>query len=218
MHRFQNRLASKTAQLLSVSLCFVLLALACHDPEMEARSQALAGQPAPAFTLPDSNGQTHSLSDFSGQLVVLEWVNFDCPYVRKHYESGNMQALQERYTEQGVTWLMINSSAPGKQGNFEPAEINRRLAAHNAHPTAYLLDPDGTVGRSYGAKATPHMYVISTEGKIVYQGAIDSIASTDQDDIAEAHNYVDQALHAVMAGESPPVASTSAYGCSVKYL
>ncbi|MCB1314889.1 MAG: thioredoxin family protein [Leptospiraceae bacterium] len=204
---------------LSVSILAGLAVVlsACHDPEMEARSNEMPGQPAPAFTLPDTNGNQISLSDYRGQFVVLEWVNYDCPYVRKHYDSGNMQALQRKFTEAGVTWLSINSSAPGKQGNFTPEQVNDLIQSKDAAPSAYLMDPAGEVGRNYGAKATPHMFVINPEGVIIYQGAIDDKPTTDTDDIAGARNYVDEALTLAMQGQPVEVSGTSAYGCSVKY-
>ncbi|MCB1323279.1 MAG: thioredoxin family protein [Leptospiraceae bacterium] len=204
---------------LSVSILAGLAVVlsACHDPEMEARSNEMPGQPAPAFTLPDTNGNQISLSDYRGQFVVLEWVNYDCPYVRKHYDSGNMQALQRKFTEAGVTWLSINSSAPGKQGNFTPEQVNDLIQSKDAAPSAYLMDPAGEVGRNYGAKATPHMFVINPEGVIIYQGAIDDKPTTDTDDIAGARNYVDEALTLAMQGQPVEVNGTSAYGCSVKY-
>jgi peroxiredoxin len=174
-------------------------------------------QPAPDFTLSDVAGKRHSLSDFKGQFVVLEWVNYDCPFVRKHYGSGNMQTLQKTYTGKGVVWLSICSSAPEKQGYFENDELKDRMKDLNASPTAYLIDPEGVVGRMYEAKTTPHMFIINPEGILIYAGGIDNIASTDKDDIKKATNYVKQTLDAAMAGKEIAVKGSKPYGCSVKY-
>jgi peroxiredoxin len=182
-----------------------------------ARTAATVGQAAPAFTLTDTNGKTHSLSDYKGKYVVLEWVNFDCPFVGKHYGSGNMQKLQKAYTAKDVIWLSINSSAPGKQGNFPAAKINALLKEKNAAPSAYLLDPDGNVGRAYGAKTTPHMYVIDPAGTLLYAGGIDDKPSTDVADIPTARNYLSAALDEALAGNPVSVKSSQPYGCSVKY-
>jgi peroxiredoxin len=185
--------------------------------EAQVAAAAQVGQPAPAFTLTDSNGKQHSLAQYKGKFVVLEWVNFGCPFVKKHYNSGNMQGLQEKYTNKGVIWLSINSSAPGKQGNFSPAEINQRLIEKKSKATAYLIDENGAVGRTYGAKATPHMFAIDKKGTLIYQGAIDDKNTTDIEDIKTAKNYVSAALDEALAGKQIATASTTAYGCSVKY-
>jgi len=176
-----------------------------------------AGTTAPDFSLPDTSGKTHSLSEYHGKYVVLEWINPDCPFVRKHYESGNMPSLQKTYTGKGVVWLSIDSSAPGNQGNYPPADLAKWEKDKDAAATAVLLDPDGRVGREYGAKATPGMFVINPDGKLIYQGAIDSIASTDKSDIAKATNYVKAALDESMAGKTVTTPQTRAYGCGVKY-
>ena len=172
---------------------------------------------APDFSLPDTSGKTHSLSEYHGKYVVLEWLNPDCPFVRKHYESGNMPSLQKTYTAKGVVWLSIDSSAPGNQGNYSPADLAKWEKEKDAAATAVLLDPDGRVGREFGAKATPHMFVIDPNGKLIYSGAIDSIASTDKSDIAKATNYVKAALDESMAGKTVTTPATRAYGCGVKY-
>jgi hypothetical protein len=182
-----------------------------------ALAQAGVGKPAPDFTLMDSTGKSHTLSAYRGQHVVLEWVNFGCPFVRKHYDSGNMQRLQKAYTGKGVVWLSINSSAAGKQGHHTPAEINAALARHGAAPTAYLVDAAGTTGHAYGARTTPHMFVVNPAGTIVYAGGIDDRPSTDVADIEGATNYVRAALDEVLAGKAVSVADTKPYGCSVKY-
>lgn len=180
-------------------------------------SEAKVGEAAPGFTLKDSNGNEHSLSDFADKYVVLEWINYDCPFVVKHYGSGNMQMLQEKYTGQDVVWLTICSSVPGKQGNFDNEEINKRSSDHNAKFTAYLIDDTGEVGKAYGAKTTPHMYIISPSGVLEYAGGIDDIPSADQEDIAKATNYVAKALDELMAGKEVEVKTSKPYGCSVKY-
>ncbi len=193
-------------------IVFILLLLAGFTTD-----KAAINKPAPDFSLKAADGKTYSLSDFKGKYVILEWINFDCPFVRKHYKSGNMQNLQKKYTGKGVIWLSINSSAPGKQGNFPAEEVNRRLQKQGASPTAYLFDPSGTVGRAYGAKTTPHMYLIDPEGVLVYAGGIDDIRSTKISDIPKAKNYVSLVLEAALAGKPLPVQSTRPYGCSVKY-
>ena len=200
---------------MSVILAGLFMALALNQ---SARTEtAKVDQPAPNFTLLDNNGKKYSLSDFKGKYVVLEWVNFDCPFVRKHYNSGNMQSLQRTYTEKGVVWLSICSSAPGKQGYFEGEQLNERIKKVKASPTAYLVDADGTVGKTYEAKTTPHMYVINPEGVLIYAGGIDNIPSTDIDDIGKATNYVQNVMDAALAGKTVPVKATRSYGCSVKY-
>lgn len=182
-----------------------------------AEAVAGVGVAAPDFSLPDSNGKTRSLSDFEGQYVVLEWTNDGCPFVRKHYGSGNMQSLQQEYTAKGVAWLSIVSSAPGKQGHVSGAQANALTAQRDAAPTAVLLDASGDVGREYGAKTTPHMYIIDPEGTLIYAGGIDSIASANPQDIEKATPYVKLALDQAMAGKPLSQAQTQAYGCSVKY-
>ncbi len=180
-------------------------------------AQVENGKAAPNFTLKDSNGNEVSLSQYQGKFVVLEWLNYDCPFVKKHYGSGNMQSLQKTYTGKGVIWLSIASSAPGTEGYYEAADINRLNAEKKASPTAILLDPAGTVGKLYGAQTTPHMYIIDPQGVLVYQGAIDDIRSTNPDDIAKSRNYVSSALDEAMAGKPVSIPSTKSYGCSVKY-
>ena len=182
-----------------------------------AQAAAVVGQAAPAFTLTDVQGKSHSLDTLMGKWVVLEWVNYDCPFVQKHYKSGNMQALQTEYTGKGVVWLSVNSSAPGKQGNFTTAEIEAKGRERKVAYSAYLLDTDGKVGRAYDAKTTPHMYVIDPTGKLVYAGGIDDKPSTDLADVKTANNYVRAALDAAMAGKPVAVTNSQPYGCSVKY-
>jgi peroxiredoxin len=182
-----------------------------------AADPAAVDAPAPGFTLHDAQGGTHTLADYKGKFVVLEWVNFDCPFVRKHYGSGSMQELQRTMTSQGVIWLSICSSAPGKQGYFEGEALRERIAAEQAVPTAYLVDPDGDVGKLYSAKTTPHMFVIDPKGTLIYAGGIDDKASTDKADMARATNYVTAALKEAMEGKPVAVKITRSYGCSVKY-
>lgn len=175
------------------------------------------GQRAPNFALPDSNGKTRSLADFKGKFVVLEWYQPDCPFVRKHYRSGNMQSLQKQYTAKGVVWLSIDSSAPGEEGNYPAERLNEIASNDGAARTALLLDPAGQVGRLYGAKTTPDMYIIDPKGTLVYEGAIDDKRSTDLEDVKTATNYVKAALDAAMTGKAVPTSATRPYGCSVKY-
>lgn len=182
-----------------------------------AHKKAEIDKKAPNFTLTDSKGNAHSLADFKGKYVVLEWINFDCPFVKKHYDGDNMQNIQKEYAAKGVVWLAICSSAPEKQGHFDNAEINKRIADHKANMTAYLIDEDGKVGKMYDAKTTPHMYVINPDGILIYAGAIDSIKSTDKEDIPKSENYVKSALDAAMSGKPVATKTTPPYGCSVKY-
>jgi peroxiredoxin len=175
------------------------------------------GQPAPDFSLPDTKGQTHQLSQYKGKWVVLEWYQPDCPFVRKHYGSGNMQALQKEFTSKGVVWLSIDSSAPGEEGNYPADKLNEIASSQGVARTALLLDPDGKVGHTYGAKTTPDMYIINPEGKLVYEGAIDSKPTTSVADLKVATNYVKVALDDSMNGKSVPQTVTRPYGCTVKY-
>lgn len=180
-------------------------------------ADAKVGSPAPDFTTIDSNGVTHSLSNFKGKKVVLEWFNNECPYVVKHYDSKNMQALQKKYTAQDIVWLTINSSAPGKQGHVDGAAANALIKEHESAQTAFLLDADGTIGKLYGARTTPHMYIIDEAGVLQYAGAIDSNSSSRQSTIADATNYVTSALNNLAANKAVDPANTEPYGCSVKY-
>ncbi|MFN3782003.1 MAG: thioredoxin family protein [Candidatus Kapaibacteriota bacterium] len=179
--------------------------------------EAKIDQKAPEFTLQDYTGMDVILSDYSGKIIVLEWINFDCPYVQKHYQSGNIPKMQEEYTKKGVIWLSICSSAPGKQGNLPAGEIRKRIKGHNAKMTFYLIDSEGKVGKMYGAKTTPHFFIINKDGVLVYAGGIDDKPSTDAEDIKTARNYVREALDSLLVGSNPPVKTTKPYGCSVKY-
>ncbi|HKR31486.1 MAG TPA: thioredoxin family protein [Terriglobales bacterium] len=175
------------------------------------------GDQAPDFTGTDSHGQTHKLSDYHGKFVVLEWHNNGCPFTKKHYESGNMQKLQQEWTSKGVIWLTMISSSPGSQGYVTADQENDYLQKMHAVPTAALLDPKGEIGHLYGAKTTPHMFVINPQGQIIYNGAIDDKATTDASDVNGANNYVSDALQEAMSGKAVAVATTRPYGCSVKY-
>jgi peroxiredoxin len=175
------------------------------------------GKAAPDFTAKASNGKTVKLSDYKGKTVVLEWLNYGCPFVKKHYESKNMQNLQKKYTGEGVVWISVISSAPGKQGYADAKQAEADKATHGSNATAILLDEKGEVGKAYGALTTPHMYVIDKSGKLVYQGAIDDKASTEVADVKAATNYVSAALDATKAGKPVAVSQTKAYGCGVKY-
>ncbi|HEY9680343.1 MAG TPA: thioredoxin family protein [Oculatellaceae cyanobacterium] len=178
---------------------------------------AEVGKKAPDFSLPDADGTKHSLADYKGKFVVLEWVNFGCPFVRKHYDSKNMQKLQSEYTGKGVVWLTICSSAKGKQGHLENDAIKKQLEKEGWKGTAYLIDESGAVGHEYGATATPNMFIMDKSHQLVYAGAIDDIKSTDVEDVAKAHNYVKATLDEVMTGKKIAAASNKPYGCSVKY-
>ena len=175
------------------------------------------GKAAPAFSGTDTTGKTWALADLRGTPVILEWTNHDCPYVVKHYESGNMQALQQEATEAGYTWLSVISSAPGKQGHVSAEQADGLTASRNAAPTAVLLDPKGDIGKAYGARTTPHMFIIDAQGTLVYMGGIDDKPTTNIADVEGAENYVRLAMADLAAGESVGKAVTRPYGCSVKY-
>ena len=175
------------------------------------------GAAAPDFNLPDVSGKTHSLSEYKGKYVVLEWFNPECPFVKKHYGSGNMQKLQKEYTSKGVVWLTIDSNAPGLEGNLSADAASKVMTGWKTRQTALLLDPEGKAGRAYGAKNTPNMVVINPEGKIVYEGAIDSKATPNPADIPNSTNYVKVALDESLAGKPVTTSTTKPYGCSVKY-
>lgn len=174
-------------------------------------------QPAPAFTATGASGKPVSLADYKGKVVVLEWTNHDCPFVKKHYESGNMPRLQKDAAAKGVVWLQVISSAPGEQGHVDGATANKLNASRDAKPTAVVLDPQGTVGKLYDARTTPHVFVIDPQGTLVYKGGVDSIGSLWQRDIAKAEPYLANAVKAALAGQKVAQQSTRPYGCSVKY-
>lgn len=189
-------------------------AAGCITP---ASAQIKVGELAPDFHATDSHGKTEALDQFKGKYVVLEWHNQGCPYTRKHYTSGNMQALQKEWTAKGVAWFTVISSAPGEQGYVTAAQENSYLNRMHAAPTAALLDPQGKIGHLYDAKTTPQMIVIDPSGRVIYDGAIDNRPTPDPEDIKGAENYVSEALTAAMAGKAVPTPYTRPYGCSVKY-
>ncbi len=198
---------------------FATTLLAAHllTSASPAQAAAIVGQPAPAFTLGDTAGKSHSLAGYQGKWVVLEWVNFECPFVQKHYGSGNMQKLQRATTAKGAVWLSVNSSAAGKQGNYPKETVLAMLKERSAAPTAYLLDLEGNAGRAYGAKTTPHMFIIDPKGTLVYAGGIDDKPTTEAADVPTAKNYVQTALDEGQAGKPISTPTSTPYGCSVKY-
>lgn len=201
---------------MKTKLLAMLLTLAASTALFAADSPAV-GTAAPDFSLTDSKGKAQTVSQYKGKYVVLEWFSPECPFVKKHYGSGNMQKLQEEFTGKGVVWLSIDSSAPGLEGHLTAEQANAKMTEWKTKQTALVLDPDGKAGRSYGAKNTPHMFVINPEGKIVYEGAIDSKATPNPSDIANSTNYVKVALEESLAGKTVSNANTKPYGCSVKY-
>jgi peroxiredoxin len=200
----------KTKIILSVVTSLIAAAAFALEPPP-------VGSGAPDFSLPDANGKTHSLSQYKGKYVVLEWFNPECPFVKKHYGSDNMQKLQTEYTSKGVVWFTIDSNAPGTEGSITPEQAQKITSSWKTHQTALLLDPDGKAGRAYGAKNTPHMVIINPDGKIAYEGAIDSKASPNPADIPSSTNYVKAALDESLAGKTVSTPQTKPYGCSVKY-
>jgi alkyl hydroperoxide reductase subunit AhpC len=182
-----------------------------------AVAKPVVGQPAPDFSVTDASGKTQSLSAYKGKVVVLEWNNPECPFVRKHYGAENMQSQQANAAKDGVVWLTVNSGAQGKQGHLDATTAIAYVDKVGGQESAYLIDADGKVGHAYEAKTTPHMFVIDKDGVLRYMGGIDSIASTDVDDIPKATQYVRQALAELAAGKPVSVSSSEPYGCSVKY-
>ena len=178
---------------------------------------ARVGEPAPDFTATDTNGKVHKLSEYRGKFVVLEWTNRGCPYTQKHYNSGNMQRLQREWTGKDIIWLTVISSAPGEQGYVTAPEENAYLQEVKAAPTAVLLDPSGAVGHLYDAKTTPHMFIVNSQGTLIYNGAIDDRPTTDLSDINCAKNYVSASLQEATSGKPVSNPTTRPYGCSVKY-
>ena len=195
--------------LISASLSFLAVSA--------ANAAATVGQPAPAFALTDTNGKAVKLADYKGKTVVLEWHNPECPFVKKHYDSSNMQALQSKYTKDGVVWLSVSSTEPGHHDYRKPDVMNGILKTSNASQTAYLMDDSGATGKAYGAKTTPHMYIINAQGTLVYAGGIDDKRSSNVADVKTAKNFVAAALDEIKAGKPVSVATSTPYGCSVKY-
>ncbi len=200
-----------------LSKLFLAGAAALAISSIGLAATADVGKAAPDFALTDINGQSHSLAEFKGKTVVLEWMNPECPVVGKHYGSGNMPKLQKAATADGVVWLSINSGHPGAQGDFEPTQVAEWMKRTGAAPTAYFRDQDGKVGRLYDARTTPHMYVVDGNGTLVYAGGIDSIPSGRVADIAKAINYVTEALADLKAGRPVRTPHSQSYGCSIKY-
>ncbi len=192
-------------------------ALAALGLAATAQAAPSVGQPAPDFTLTDTSGKTVRLSDYKGKHVVLEWVNPGCPYVRKHYTSANMQGTQKEATGKGVVWLAINSTENTSYDYMAPAQLARWVTDQKAAPTQTLMDEEGTVGKAYGARTTPHMYIVSPQGMLIYAGGIDSVPSSRPDDIKTAVNYVKQGVREALAGQPISNATTRPYGCSIKY-
>lgn len=182
-----------------------------------ARAEVKIGEAAPDFSLTDTKGAQVSLSQYKGKYIVLEWFNYDCPFVVKHYGCGNMQNLQKEYMAKDVVWLSINSSAEGKEGHYSAEQTNQMASERNVASTAILSDSNGEVGNLYGAQTTPHMYIINPDGILIYQGAIDDKPSADAADIATSKNYVKAALDEAMNGQAVTDSATKSYGCSVKY-
>jgi peroxiredoxin len=200
---------------MKTKLLVALLTLA--STALFAADSPAVGSAAPDFSVTDSKNRPQSISQYKGKYVVLEWFNPECPFVKKHYGSGNMQKLQEEFTGKGMVWLTIDSSAPGMEGNLTAEQAEKKIAELKTKQTALVLDPDGKAGRTYGAKNTPHMFVINPEGKIIYEGAIDSKATPNPSDIAGSTNYVKAALEESLAGKTVTTPSSRPYGCSVKY-
>jgi hypothetical protein len=198
-----------------------LVALAAAAASAAARTPAEAaaqtGRPAPAFSVTDTKGVQHALATYRGRTVILEWTNHECPYTVKHYATGNMQALQAAAGGSGAVWLTVVSSRPGSQGHVEAAEADRLTASRNAKPTGVVLDPSGQLGRLYGARTTPHMFIVDGAGVLVYMGAIDDRPTASHASVKGARNYVREALESMAAGRPIALAATRPYGCSVKY-
>jgi len=198
-------------KILLTTLCLTILGLNAFA------AQATVGQPAPNFTLTGADDKPHALADYKGKFVVLEWTNPQCPFVHKFYDSGAMQALQKEWTDRGVVWLRINSSAAGLEGYQDVAALAAYVKAEHVAATESLLDPDGQVGHTYGARTTPHMFVIDAKGTLVYAGGMDNHPSPDPESLEGATNYVSQALTQAMAGQAVSVPTARPYGCAVKY-
>ncbi len=200
------------------SFRIVLAAIAlAASTTLSVQAEVSVGKPAPEFTATGSDGKSYKLADYKGKFVVLQWYNRDCPFIVKHYQGGNMQALQEKYGKQGVVWFEINSSAEGKEGYFNAADSQKIRKEVKSKSLATLLDPSGEIGRLYKAKTTPHMFIIDPQGTLVYDGAIDDHPTPYAEDIPKSKNYVSAALDEALAGKMIAKAKTRPYGCGVKY-
>jgi peroxiredoxin len=202
---------------LAFGLCCAATIIPLSAAAQSALGKVRIGAPAPAFTLNDSTGGARSLADLKGKTVVLEWTSHECPYVGKHYRGKSMQALQKKWTGQGVVWLSVISSGPGEPGHVSPEQANKLTAERGAAPSAVLFDPTGKVGRAYGARTTPHMYVVNGDGALVYMGGIDDKPTARLEDLKGAKNFVDAALGEIAQGKPVSVSTSRAYGCSIKY-
>ncbi|MFV3127764.1 redoxin domain-containing protein [Niveispirillum sp. KHB5.9] len=212
LHLTRRTFLNSTAAIAGAGAVAPLLSLPAF-----AAPAAVIGKAAPAFTGTNVDGAAVSLADYKGKLVILEWTNHGCPFVRKHYDSGNMQAVQAEAVAAGAVWLNVISSAPGEQGNVTPADAKARAASEKWSATTTILDPTGAIGRAYAAKTTPHLFIIGKDGTLLYDGAIDDKPTADKADIPGAKNYVRAALADIAAGKPVAVSSSRAYGCSVKY-
>ncbi|MES2324236.1 MAG: redoxin family protein [Pseudomonadota bacterium] len=198
-----------TLKLVAMALALTAASAAMADAEIN--------KPAPAFVGVGADGKPLRLDSFKGKTVVLEWTNHECPFVKKHYESGNIPSLQKDAADKGVVWLQVVSSAQGKQGYVDGATAQKLNGARKAAPSGTVLDPEGAIGKLYGAQTTPHIFIVNADGKLVYKGGIDSIATNKVEDLSKAEPYVVNALNAIKAGKAVEKASTKPYGCSVKY-
>jgi hypothetical protein len=205
----------KKLTLILILICSTIVLM--NSTNSTDQAGVVVGEAAPEFSVVDAHGNMHSLSDYEGQWIILEWLNHGCPFVRKHYDGNNMQELQKKFTEQGVIWFSVVSSAPGTQGYMEPEETLKTAEEKGAAPTAILLDSDGTMGRAYDARVTPHMYIINPDGILEYNGAIDDKPTARLRDLEGAHNYVVAAMTSLMNGEAVEVTTNTPYGCTVKY-
>ncbi len=203
--------------LTSITLALTLTVLTLTHSNHARAADAVVSKPAPAFSVTDASGKVRTLGEFAGKTVVLEWLNHGCPFVRKHYDSGNMQSLQKEFTGKGIVWLSVISSAKGKQGYSEPKQALDDVKTNKAAPTAVLLDTDGKMGKAYGARVTPHLFIIDAKGTLVYAGGIDDKATSEMEDIATSKNYVRAALDEILAGKAVTQATSKPYGCGVKY-
>lgn len=195
----------------------MLINLTNDSENRNATADATVGEEAPAFKVMGADGKMHSLSDYEGKYVILEWLNYGCPYIQKHYNGNNMQQLQEKYTDQGVVWLSVISSAPGTQGYMEADEAQASIEEYGSAPTEILLDPEGVVGKKFGARVTPHMFIIDPSGTVRYNGAIDDKPTPAASSLETAYNYIDAAMTSLINGEEVEIKSNTPYGCSVKY-